>query len=176
MASYAMSTTIGSINHGYVYAPVTKPLSVMRSVGVLPKTSNNGVFTQLRATPAQFFPSQNPPNYSDNGMARQSFKRVDVSANVLRMQTIIGKQSSPMGMFNIGTGTSRAVSSHMNYIAPKDSSSYTSGLKRRSIGTSAYKLGLPADAPLSTKGYSGSNVVRSALGRVRSGGYTSPKK
>ena len=47
--------------------------------------------------------------------------------------------------------------------------------KSVAVGKSAYKVGLPLDAPTSTKNYYPSGT-RSALQRARSGGCSAPKK
>jgi hypothetical protein len=63
----------------------------------------------------------------------------------------------------------------MNYIAPIQSSMYLNVLKSNAVGKSAYKVGLPLAAPITTKNYYPSGV-RSSLRRARSGGCTAPKK
>ena len=67
------------------------------------------------------------------------------------------------------------VSSHVNYIAPMDSSSRLDRLKSMTVGKSAYKVGLPLAAPISTKNYYPSGT-KSALQRARSAGSCAPKK
>jgi hypothetical protein len=52
---------------------------------------------------------------------------------------------------------------------------YTNILKSMSIGKSAYKVGLPLDAPIGSKSYD-TSYRRAALQRARSGGCTAPKK
>jgi hypothetical protein len=52
---------------------------------------------------------------------------------------------------------------------------YTDIKKSVAIGKSAYKVGLPVNAPISTKNYYPSGT-RSALQRARSGGCSAPKK
>jgi hypothetical protein len=63
----------------------------------------------------------------------------------------------------------------MNYIQPIPSSMYNNQLKAVAIGKSAYKVGLPLEAPISSKSYD-TSLRRSALQRARSGGSVAPKK
>jgi hypothetical protein len=52
---------------------------------------------------------------------------------------------------------------------------YTDIKKSVAVGKSAYKVGLPLNAPISTKSYYPSGT-RTALQRARSGGCSAPKK
>ena len=52
---------------------------------------------------------------------------------------------------------------------------YTDIKKSIAVGKSAYKVGMPLNAPISTKNYYPSGT-RSALQRARSGGCSAPKK
>ena len=63
----------------------------------------------------------------------------------------------------------------MNYIVPPPSSMYTNTLKSKAIGKTVYKVGLPIEAPISTKCYYPSGT-RTSLRRTRSGGCVAPKK
>ena len=63
----------------------------------------------------------------------------------------------------------------MNYIQPIPSSMFTTIQKYNAVGKSGYKVGLPTQAPYTTKNYYPSGV-RSSLRRARSGGCTAPKK
>jgi hypothetical protein len=63
----------------------------------------------------------------------------------------------------------------VNYIAPIPGSMYTDIKKSISVGKSAFKVGLPLEAPIGSKSYD-TSFRRSALRRARSGGCTAPKK
>ena len=63
----------------------------------------------------------------------------------------------------------------MNYIEPIPSSMYVDIKKSVAVGKSGYKVGLPLEAPTSTKCYYPSGT-RTSLRRARSGGCTAPKK
>ena len=52
---------------------------------------------------------------------------------------------------------------------------YTNILKSIAVGKSAYKVGLPLQAPIGSKSYD-TSYRRSALQRARSGGCSAPKK
>jgi hypothetical protein len=170
---YGISTSIGSQTfQGFVNAPVTGPLTT----GNYPFSMayhSYGTLTGQRPTPPQF---QAPVNSDMNINARRHYLRATaISAIEKAKQDILGKLSTPV-MKVIGSSQRQvAVSSHVNYIEPKPSSMYTDIKKSVAIGKSAYKVGLPLNAPISTKNYYPSGT-RSALQRARSGGCSAPKK
>jgi hypothetical protein len=90
-------------------------------------------------------------------------------------QDALGKLSDTIKKVSYSSQRQYAVSSHVNYIEPKASSMYTDIKKSVAIGKSVYKVGLPLNAPISTKNYYPSGT-RSALQRARSGGCSAPKK
>jgi hypothetical protein len=83
--------------------------------------------------------------------------------------------SPAMSSYIASIGRRALVSAHANYIPPVASSMYTNARKSVAVGKSAYKIGPPIAAPISTKSYFPSST-RSSLQRARSGGCTAPKK
>lgn len=172
---YAVSTNIGSVSYdGYVNAPITGPLSTNQQFGTIPYHSY-GTLTGLRPTPPQFYPMQEPV-YSDmNTNPRLRYIRAQVNPKDKQQQLALGKASTPMSHYTKSTSRYAAVSTHMNYIVPIQSSSYTDIIKAQAVGQSAYKVNLPLSAPISTKNYYPSGI-RTTLSRVRGGGCVAPKK
>ena len=174
--AYGISTSKGSVSYdNYVNAAITGPLSTNNYPYAMPYHSY-GVLTGLRPTPPQFYPSQSPPYAEENTICRAQYRRA-TAYNPLQLfkQTILGKQTNSTMYYNNTTGIRSPVSTHMNYIPPPQSSQYIDILKSRAVGKSAYKVGLPLSAPISTKSYAPSNT-RSFIKRARSGGCVAPKK
>lgn len=172
---YAVSRNIGSVSYNnYVNAPITGPLSTNQTPCQIPYHSY-GILSGIRPTPPQFYPMQEPV-YSDmNTNARHHYLRTAVNQDNLVKQIMEGKMSMPMGYQINSSGRMVAVSSHMNYIPPIDSSLRVNILKSRAVGQTAYKVNLPNDVPTGTKSYYPSGT-RSALRRARSSGCVAPKK
>jgi hypothetical protein len=173
---YGITTSIGSQAYsGYVNTPITGPLSTNNYPFSMAYHSY-GTLTGQRPTPQQFFPSQEPV-YSDMSVnARAQYLRAtDLSSKSKAQQDALGKLSKPVVFTSWSTQRQIPVSSHVNYIAPIASSMLTNIRKSVAVGKSAYKVGLPLDAPISTKNYYPSGT-RSALQRARSGGSSAPKK
>jgi hypothetical protein len=173
---YGISTSIGSQTfQGFVNAPITGPLTTNNYPFSMAYHSY-GTLTGQRPTPPQFYPSQEPVYAEMNTNARSQYLRATaISAIEKAKQDVLGKLSTPV-MKVIGSSQRQVpVSSHVNYIEPKPSSMYTDIKKSVAIGKSAYKVGLPLNAPISTKNYYPSGT-RSALQRARSGGCSAPKK
>jgi len=124
---------------------------------------NIGVLSGLRPTPQQFFSLQEPIYADQNTNSRQYYKRVISHKNSLLLNE---KNSKSIGT----SGTS-----HVNYVAPAPSSSYIDAKKAAAIGKSAYKVGLPLEASITSKNVCLS-TTRSSLQRARSGGCCAPKK
>ena len=144
---YGISTSKGSVSYdNYVNAPITGPLSTNQYPCAMPYHSY-GTLVGIRPTPPQFYPSQEPVYAEMNTNARHQYLRTAQSAT----------------------------STHMNYIAPIQSSMYLNIKKSNAIGKSSYKVGLPEAAPISTKNYYPSGT-RTSLRRARSGGCVAPKK
>jgi hypothetical protein len=173
---YGITTSIGSQAYsGYVNTPITGPLSTNNYPFTMAYHSY-GTLTGKNPTPQQFFPSQEPV-YSDMSVnARAQYLRATgISAKTKAQQDALGKQSPPVVFTSWSTQRQIPVSSHVNYIAPIPSSMLTNIRKSVAVGKSGFKIGLPLDAPTSTKNYYPSGT-RSALQRARSGGCSAPKK
>jgi hypothetical protein len=173
---YGITTSIGSQAYsGYVNTPITGPLSTNNYPFTMAYHSY-GTLTGKNPTPQQFFPSQEPV-YSDMSVnARAQYLRATgISAKTKAQQDALGKQSPPVVFTSWSTQRQIPVSSHVNYIAPIPSSMLTDIRKSVAVGKSGFKIGLPLDAPTSTKNYYPSGT-RSALQRARSGGCSAPKK
>ncbi len=173
---YGISTSIGSQTfQGYVNAPITGPLTTNNYPFSMPYHSF-GTLTGQRPTPPQFYPSQEPVYAEMNTNARSQYLRATgISVAQKAQQDALGKLSKPTTKISYSSQRQYAVSSHVNYIEPKPSSMYTDIKKSIAVGKSAYKVGLPLAAPISTKNYYPSGT-RSALQRARSGGCSAPKK
>jgi hypothetical protein len=173
---YGISTSIGSQTFSqYVNAPITGPLSTNQFPNVLPYHSY-GILAGQRPTPPQFYPGQTPINSNMGIIPRQQYLRATSISNLEKAkQDILGKQSDPITKVSYSSQRQYAVSSHVNYIAPVASSMYIDKLKSIAVGKSAYKVGLPVEAPIGTKSYD-TSFRRSSLRRARSGGSVAPKK
>lgn len=173
---YGISTSIGSQTfQGFVNAPVTGPLTTNNYPFSMAYHSY-GSLTGQRPTPPQFYPSQEPVYAEMNTNARSHYLRATaLSSTQKAQQDALGKLSSPITKVIGSSQRQVAVSSHVNYIEPKPSSMYTDIKKSVAVGKSAYKVGLPLAAPISTKSYYPSGT-RTALQRARSGGCSAPKK
>jgi hypothetical protein len=134
---------------------------------------NYGTLTGIRPTPPQFV---EPLNSEMNVNARRNYvAATSIGVKQKFEQDKLGKLSQPSTKVAYSSQRQYAVSTHMNYIKPLDSSSRVDILKSRAIGKSSYKVGLPNEAPISTKNYDKS-YMRSSLRKARSGGCVAPKK
>ena len=173
---YGISTSNGSQTFaGYVNAPIAGPLNSSQYPYSMPYHSY-GTLTGQRPTPPQFF-SQQESVYAEMAVnARAQYLRATgISTKQKAEQNALGKLSAPITKVSYSSQRQYPVSSHVNYIAPIPGSMYTNIKKSISVGKSAYKVGLPLEAPISTKSYD-TSFRRSALQRARSGGCTAPKK
>jgi hypothetical protein len=170
---YGVSRNIGSQSFsGYVNSPITGPLNSSQYPLAMPYHSY-GVLRGIRPTPPQFV---QPLNSEMNVNARRNYvAATSIGVKEKMKQDELGKLSEPITKVSYSSQRQYAISSHMNYIKPIDSSSRTDILKSRAIGKSSYKIGLPIDAPISTKNYDKS-YMRSCVRRTRSGGSVAPKK
>jgi hypothetical protein len=173
---YGISTSIGSQTfQGFVNAPIGGPLDSSQYPCAMPYHSY-GILTGQRPTPPQFFPGQTPVNADMSVNARAQYIRAtSISSQQKAIQDILGKQSQPILKVAYTSQRQYPVSSHVNYIQPIPSSMRTNIVKSIAVGKSAYKVGLPLDAPIGTKSYD-TSFRRTALQRARSGGCTAPKK
>ena len=170
---YGISTSIGSQTfQGFVSAPVTGPLTTNNYPFSMAYHSY-GTLAGQRPTPPQF---QDPVYSTMNTNARRQYSRATAISTIEKMkQDLLGKLSTPVKKVIASSQRQVAVSTHVNYIEPTASSMYTDIKKSVAIGKSVYKVGLPLNAPISTKSYYPSGT-RSALQRARSGGCSAPKK
>lgn len=170
---YGISTSIGSQTFsGYVNAPINGPLTTNQYPNVLPYHSY-GILAGLRPTPPQFI---NPVNSDMSIIPRQQYLRAtSVSTPDKAKQDALGKFSAPITKVSYSSQRQFAISSHVNYIPPMSSSERINRLKSVAVGKSSYKVGLPLDAPISTKSYD-TSLLRTSLRRARSGGSVAPKK
>jgi hypothetical protein len=158
-----------------VVTPVYGPLSTNQYPPVS-GVHNLGTLNGQRPTPQQFYPYQSPPYAADNTNARHQYVRAQAfTQHQLALQRALGKISTPNLVQDYSTDKQHSTSTHMNYIPPIQSSMYVNIRKANAVGQSAYKVGLPLQAPISTKNYYPSGV-RSSLRRARSSGSTAPKK
>ena len=155
--------------------PAHIPFNVSNAPNQLP-FQNLGTQTCNPANVPLFYPCQEPV-YSENFInSRQQYIRTEaVSRKDQEQQTSLAKKSAPQMFYCYSSQTRRPVSSHVNYIGPQDSSLYLNRKKAIAVGKSSFKVGLPENAPYTTKNYCPSGTAIS-LQRARSGGCTAPKK
>jgi hypothetical protein len=173
---YGITTSIGSQTfQGFVNAPINGPLGSSNYPYSMPYHSY-GILTGQRPTPPQFYPQQEPVYAEMSVNARAQYLRATaLSSKQKAIQDALGKMSNPVMKVSYSSQRQYPVSSHVNYIEPIPSSMRTNIVKSIAVGKSAYKVGLPLDAPIGTKSYD-TSFRRTALQRARSGGCTAPKK
>jgi len=173
---YGVSTSIGSVNYNnYVNSRITGPLSTSQFPGNIPYHSY-GTLAGIRPTPPLFYPSQEPVAADQFTNSRHQYFRTAESAKSLAIQREKAiATATGNSIFNFSTGNRHSTSGHMNYIQPVDSSLHIQKMRAMAVGKSSYKVGLPVEAPCSTKNYYPSGT-RSSLRRARSGGCVAPKK
>ena len=160
---------------GFVNQPVNGPLDTNKFPLSMPYHSY-GTLVGIKPTPIQLYPSQEPINSDMNLSARAQYLRATAISNVRRAIEIAqAKASPPITKVCYSTQRHIPVSTHVNYIAPISGGQRVDILKSIAVGKSAYKVGLPAYDPISTKNYYPSGT-RSTLHRVRNGGTCAPKK
>lgn len=171
---YGISTSIGSMNYNnYVNSRITGPLSTNQYPSAIPYHSY-GTLVGIRPTPPFFYPSQQPVAADQFTNSRHQYFRTAESAKALAIQRERALNST--GVFTSQSSQRQYnVSTHMNYIPPTDSSLHIQKMRANAVGKSSYKVGLPSEAPISTKNYYPSGT-RSSLRRARSGGCVAPKK
>ena len=173
---YGVSTSIGSVNYNnYVNSRITGPLSTNRYPCAIPYHSY-GTLVGIRPNPPLFYPSQEPVAADQFTNSRHQYFRTAESAKSLAIQREKAiATATGNSIFNYSTGNRYNTSGHTNYIPPTDSSLYIQKRRATAVGKSSYKVGLPIEAPCSTKNYYPSGT-RSSLRRARSGGCVAPKK
>ena len=173
---YGVSTSKGSQTfQGFVNASVNGPLNSSQFPFVM-RYHSYGILNGQRPTPPQFYPGQEPVNADMSVYARAQYLRATaLSVKQRATQDALGKTSAPTIKVSYSSQRQFPVSTHMNYIQPIPSSMRTNIVKSVAVGKSAYKVGLPLEAPIGSKSYD-TSFRRSALQRARSGGCTAPKK
>lgn len=173
---YGISRSMGSQSfQGFVNAPIKGPLDSNQYPNAMPYHSF-GILTGQRPTPPQFYSGQEPINSEMSVNARTQYLRATgISVEEKAKQDALGKFSSPITKVLYSSQRQIPVSTHVNYIAPIPGSMYVNIKKSVAVGKSAYKVGLPLEAPIGSKSYD-TSFKRSALRRARSGGCTAPKK
>lgn len=174
---YGISTNIGSVTFsGYLNAPIIGPLTNPNYPCAIPYHSY-GTLSGEHPNPPQFYSQQTPPAADQFSNSRHQYWRTAESAKSLAIQRARAIQSTFNGMsfFNNSNKRMYNVSGHTNYINPVDSSLYIQKKRAFAVGKSTYKIGLPAEAPYTTKNYYPSGV-RTSIRRVRSGGCVAPAK
>ena len=158
---YGITRNTGSSGFGgYVNTPIIGALISSETPNAM-VPHNRGTLEGVRPTPPQFYPSQEPVNAQQNTNARQQYVRATSITKSFYEEELAKLSTSP--------------SSHVNYIAPMSSGMYLNEKKSVAVGKSAYKVGLPIEAPISSKNYYPSGS-RSALRRARSSGSVAPAK
>jgi len=158
-----------------IVTPVIGPLNTNKYPCTIPYHSY-GTLPGKHPNPPLFYPSQEPVYADQNSNSRQQYSRAAISnATLLRQTQKVQACTNPSSFFSFSGRRHYSVSSHMNYIEPIPSSMFTTIQKYNAVGKSGYKVGLPNQAPYTTKNYYPSGV-RSSLRRARSGGCTAPKK
>jgi hypothetical protein len=172
---YGISTSKGSMSYNnYVNTPIFGPLSTNQYPCAIPYHSY-GTLVGIRPNPPLFYSSQEPVNADQFTNSRHQYFRTAESVAGLAKQRERAILSAGQGMYSSNTGKYYNVSNHLNYIQPIDCSLQIQKKRALAVGKSSYKIGLPNEAPISTKNYYPSGT-KSTIGRVRSGGCVAPKK
>lgn len=172
---YGISTSKGSMSYNnYVNTPIFGPLSTNQYPCAIPYHSY-GTLIGIRPNPPLFYPSQEPVNADQFTNSRHQYFRTAESVAGLAKQRERAILSAGQAIYSSNTGKYYNVSNHLNYIQPIDCSLQIQKKRALAVGKSSYKIGLPNEAPISTKNYYPSGV-RTSIRRVRSGGCVAPKK
>ncbi len=172
---YGISTSIGSVSYsGYNNTPIWGPLSTNQYPAAQPYHSY-GTLPGIRPNPPLFYPSQEPVAADQFTNSRAQYFRTAQSAKSLAIMRERAIKSASSMFYDFSTSRGHPVSTHTNYIPPRESSLHTQTMRVNAVGKSSYKVGLPDSAPYSTKNYYPSGT-RSSLRRARSGGSVAPKK
>ena len=179
---YAAASHLGSQTFGWgVNTPIMGSLNTHNYPNAMPYHSY-GILLGAQ-TPPQFYPMQEPVYNDMNVGPKSQYKRATGISNAQQaIQNTAAKISTPMNYRIQSSQRGVAVSSHMNYIAPIDSSQALSIKKSIAIGKNSNysnnaKITNNAKIlnPISTKSYD--NTIRHThLRRVRSAGSVAPKK
>lgn len=169
---YATSSHLGSRIRNDVYGPVRFPLTVPKTPNSL-STIQHGELKGMRPTPYQFpiVPLDSEESINSRAIYKYS---LPLKTNMIDYEN--ARTLTPMKYHVSSLNRSFPVSiKKQNYTSPICSSQYSRLKKTIAIGKTDYKIGLPYNQPLSTKGVDRS-YVQSKLRSVRNGGCTAPKK
>jgi hypothetical protein len=147
-------------------------MNTAQTTGAIRINHTLGTLPGIHPNPPQFGVADGASEFSNS---RRYYWRTAQSVDAQAAATVLAKASRPSNFTAYTSQRQYAVSTHMNYIAPKDSSQRTEMLKAKAVGKSSYKIGLPNDALLSYKSYD-RNDVKTALKFARSGGCIAPAK
>jgi len=170
--AYHQYTNIPFSGGSYTSAPITAPMNTAQTTGAIRINHTLGALPGVHPNPPQFGVADGASEFSNS---RRYYWRTAQSVDAQAAATLLAKASRPSNFTAFTSQRQYPVSTHMNYIAPKDSSQRTEMLKAKAVGKSSYKIGLPNDALLSYKSYD-RNDVKTALKMARSGGCVAPAK
>ena len=170
--AYHQYTNIPYSGGSYNSYPIPGPMSTNKTPGGIRYNHTLGVLNGIHPNPPQFSPADGASEFSNS---RRYYWRTAQSVDAQAAATVLAKASRPTNYTAYTSQRQYPVSTHMNYIAPKESSQRTEMLKAKAVGKSSYKIGLPTNAPLSYKNYN-KNDVKTALKFARSGGCVAPAK
>jgi hypothetical protein len=170
--AYHQYTNIPYSGGSYNASPIIGPMSTNQTPGGIRINHTLGSLPGVHPNPPQFGVADGASEFSN---ARRYYWRTAQSVNAQAAATLLAKESRTSNYVSQSSQRQFPVSTHMNYIAPKDSSQRTEMLKAKAVGKSSYKIGLPNDALLSYKNYN-KNDVKTALKFARSGGCVAPAK
>jgi hypothetical protein len=170
--AYHQYTNIPFLGGSYNSYPINGPMNTSQRTGAIRYNQTLGVLPGIHPNPPKFYPADNSSQFSNS---RRYYWRTAQSVGSQAIATLAAKESRTSNFFSQSSQRQYPFSTHMNYIAPKESSQRTEMLKSRAIGKSSYKIGLPTEAPLSYKNYN-KNDVKTALKFARSGGCVAPAK
>jgi hypothetical protein len=170
--AYHQYTNIPYSGGSYNASPIIGPMSTNQTPGGIRINHTLGSLPGVHPNPPQFGVADGASEFSN---ARHYYARTAQSVVRQAEVTDLAKASQPNKFFSMSSQRQFPVSTHMNYIPPKESSQRTAMLKSQAVGKSSYKIGLSNDTLLSYKNYN-KNDVKTALRVVRSGGCTAPAK
>ena len=142
---------------------------------LIKQRGNNGVQSCVAPAPNQQYPTDQTGNVANARVSFMNAQKSIYSTNPLENST--SKVASPTNyttsMFH--SHYQRRVLAGKPIPVPISGDQYINMLKYNAIGQSAYKIGLPANAPYQTK--DNDNTIRNIRRqRCRNGGCTAPKK
>ena len=141
------------------------------------KAHNHGTLNGIKPSPPQFYPGQVPVNASMFANQRTVYSRTAVRPDVAAAQkaSVMAADKSGSRYYSQTFHKRVPASGHMNYIPPMSSGLRIAQLKAKAVGKSSFKMGLPVEAPYSTKNVVGGEAYR-ARQRIRRSGSAAPPK